>query len=140
MGYFFAGSGFYHLILSLRELFTYRSCDLPAPKAACFLTLCRETDCHRGCEKSPPSSRTQEYQHRRGRRPGGPAEKSSKHVFAPGKFVQQYVFAGGCLHDFGLYRTGRRGEGELPQRGKRGRPGPRRPLHCLLTFFTAPLQ
>ena len=26
---------------------------------------------------------------------------------------------------------GRRGEGELPQRGKRGRPGPRRPLRCL---------
>ena len=33
--------------------------------------------------------------------PGGPAEKSSKHVFAPGKFVQQYVFAGDCLIDFG---------------------------------------
>ena len=48
------------------------------------------------------------------------------------------VFRRGFLRVFELFRTGRRGEGELPQRGKRGRPGPRRPLQCQVVFFTTP--
>ena len=41
--------------------------------------------------------------------PGGPAEESLKHAFAPGEYITLYVFAKGCSTCLGLYRAGCQG-------------------------------
>ena len=61
--------------------------------------------------------------YRRGWRPRQPGKENPSICTAPGESVTLYVFAGGCLMNLGLYRTGRRG---------------RRPLRHQVTIFTAP--